>query len=124
MTSSLDQYPQRDGLYRIMEEGVAVYNRYQQKIVMLDKLGSEIWLRADGKTTLRSIAEDIAGWTNHSLDTLLLTVPMALVILNSEGVMYQLDNPITLPYHLSLPQEEQDVNQMRTSMAEAGWLNE
>ncbi len=124
MTSSLDQYPQRDGLYRIMSEGVAVYNRYQQRVVMLDSLGSEIWLRADGKTTLRTIAQDIAGWTKQSVDTLLLTVPMALVILNSEGVMYQLDNPITLPYHLSLPQEEQDINQMRNSMTEAGWLNE
>jgi hypothetical protein len=124
MTSSIDQYPQRDGLYRVLPEGVAVHNRYQNRVVLLDGLSSELWLRADGKTSLRTIAKDIAGRSGQRVELLILTTPMLLTVLSSEGLMYQLDQPTTLPYHLALPQEEQDPNQMRDSMAAAGWLND
>ena len=124
MTSSLNQYPQRDGLYRVLPDGVAVHNRYQDRVVMLDAISSEMWLRANGKTTLRDIARDIAGRSGQRVEMLLITAPMLLTILSSEGVMYQLDQPAPLPYHLALPQEEQDLNQMRESMLEAGWLDE
>jgi hypothetical protein len=124
MTSSLHEYPQRDGLYRIMPDGVAVYNRYQDRVILLDALSSELWLRADGNTTLEAIAQDIAGWTRQPLKMLMVAVPMVLTILSSEGLMYQLDHPTSLPYHLSLPQEEQDIERMRESMVEAGWIDE
>jgi hypothetical protein len=124
MTSSLDQYPQRDGLYRILTDGVAVYNRYQDRVMVLDGLSSELWLRADGKTTLRTIAKDIAGWTKQPVETLTVTVPMMLTILSSEGLMYQVGKPTPPPYHLSLPQEEQDMERMRESMLESGWIDE
>ncbi len=124
MTNSLDQYPQRDGLYRILSEGVAVHNRYQDKILILDSWSSEMWLRADGKTTLRVIARDIAGISGEREDMLLLTIPMLLTILATEGVMFQLDQPTLLPYHLTLPQEDQDIGRMRESMEAAGWLDE
>jgi len=124
MASSLDQYPQRDGLYRILPDGVAVHNRYQDRVVMLDALSSEIWLRADGKTSLRDIAHDIAGMSSLSIESVQRTVSMLVVILNSEGILYQLDKPVTLPYHLTMPQEDQDIDQMRESMVAAGWLDE
>lgn len=124
MTSSLDQYPQRDGLYRIMAEGIAVHNRYQDRVVMLDAVSCELWLRADGKTILRHIAQDIAWQSRQRIETLLITIPMLLTILSSEGLMYQVDQPRDLPYHLALPQEEQDIDQMRESMAASGWLDE
>ena len=76
------------------------------------------------KTSLRAIARDIAGRSGQRIDLLLLTTPMLLTVLSSEGVMYQLDEPTTLPYHLTLPQEEQDLDQMRESMEAAGWLDE
>jgi hypothetical protein len=124
MTSSLEQYPQRDGLYRIMADGIAVHNRYQDRVVMLDAVSCELWLRADGKTVLRDIAQDIAGQSRQRIETLLITIPMLLTILSSEGLMYQVDQPRALPYHLALPQEEQDIDQMRESMVAAGWLDE
>lgn len=124
MTSSLDQYPQRDGLYRVLSDGIAVHNRYQDQIVFLDALSSEIWLRADGKTTLRDIARDISGWTRQPVEVLCKTAAMLLTILNSEGVMYQQDKPAELPYHLASPQEDQDVGQMYASMVAAGWLDD
>jgi hypothetical protein len=122
--SSLDQYPQRDGLYRILPEGIAVHNRYQDRIIMLDALSSELWLRADGKTQLREIGLDIAGMSGVPSEAIMRTLSMLAVILNSEGILYSLDNPATLPYHLTLPQEEQDIEQMWESMAAAGWLDE
>ncbi len=124
MTTSLDQYPQRDGLYRVLADGVAVHNRYQDRVVMLDAINSELWLRANGKTTLRDIARDIAGRSGQRVEMLLITAPMLLTVLSSEGLMFQLDQPAPLPYHLALPQEDQDFNQMRESMLEAGWLDE
>ncbi len=124
MTTSLDQYPQRDGLYRILPEGVAVHNRYQDQIVVLDALSSEIWLRADGKTSLREIAADLAGWFKKPSAVMNRLVAMLVVILNSEGVLYQQDQPSELPYHLAFPQEDQDINQMYESLSAAGWLDE
>lgn len=121
--TTLDQYPQRDGLYRVLPEGVAVHNRYQDRIIMLDSLGSEIWLRADGTTTLREIACDIAGLWGGSVETICRACAMLIVILNSEGVLYSKNEPDNLPYHLTLPQEEQDTEQMVASMAAAGWLD-
>lgn len=124
MASSLNQYPQRDGLYRVLPEGVAVYNRYQERIVMLDAMTSEIWLRTDGQTTLREIAHDIAGMNGQPLSVMLRAVGALTVVMNTEGILFMQDNPAHLPYHLSLPQEEQDSDLMRQSMAKSGWLDE
>jgi hypothetical protein len=124
MPSSLDQYPQRDALYRILPSGVAAHNRYQDRIVMLDGLSSELWLRADGNTPLREIAHDIAGMTGETLSVVARAAAMLAVILNSEGLMYLKDNAAPLPYHLASPQEDQDPERMRESMAAAGWLDD
>ena len=91
---------------------------------MLDSLNSEIWLRADGKTTLRDIACDIAGVSGLPADTLCRTASVLIVILNSEGVMFASNEPGSLPYHLQHPQEDQDLEQMHASMEAAGWLDE
>lgn len=124
MSATLDQYPQRDGLYTVTPEGVIAYNRYENRVIKLDPLGSEIWLRADGRTALREIVYDIAGISNMPIESLLPAASMLVVLLNSEGVLFQKNHPSDLPYHLTLPQEDQDVDQMRESMAAAGWLDE
>lgn len=122
MTPTLDQFPQRDGLYQVLPQGVAVHNRYQNRIIMLDALGSEIWLRADGVTTLRDIAYDIAGMNGTPAEAVLRTAAILVVILNSEGILYPSHQPTTPPYHLTLPQEDQETDQMRQSLVAAGWL--
>ncbi len=122
--ATLDQYPQRDGLYRVLPEGVAVQNRYQDRIVMLDPLSSEIWLRADGQTTLRDIACDIAGISGTPANTMCRIAAILIVMLNSEGVLYSKNEADTLPYHLQLPQEDQDLEKMHSSMIASGWLDE
>jgi hypothetical protein len=119
---SLDQYPQRDALYRVLPEGVAALNRYQNRVIVLDTLSSEIWLRADGKTSLRDIARDIAGVSGLPANAMMRTAAILVVILNSEGVMFQINTPAHLPYHLSMPQEDQDADQMRESLVAAGWI--
>lgn len=123
MASSLDQFPQRDGMYSVLPDGVAVYNRYQKRIMMLDGLTSEFWLRADGTTSLRNIALDMAGYTGQSAEHLLRTLPAVLVVLSSEGLMYQQNNPTPPPYHLALPKEDQDEEQTRQSMNASGWTD-
>jgi len=124
MTSSLEQYPQRDGLYRILPGGITVHNRYQDRVVMLDALSSELWLRANGSTTLRDIARDIAGMNREPVTVIARALAMLAVILNSEGLMYLKDTAAPLPYHLASPQEDQDPQRMRDSMAAAGWLDD
>ncbi|MBZ0291545.1 MAG: hypothetical protein K8L99_03165 [Anaerolineae bacterium] len=124
MAPTLDQYPQRDALFTVTAEGVIAHNRYEDRVIRLDALSSEIWLRADGKTSLRDIVYDIAGVANILPKTLLSTAAMLVVLLNSEGVLYQKNHPDALPYHLSLPQEDQDIEQMFESLAAAGWLDE
>ncbi len=124
MTATLDQFPQRDGLYQILPEGVAVQNRYQNQVIMLDSLSSEIWLRADGKTSLREIACDMAGISGLPMNAMLRTISILAVILNSEGVLFPCKQAASLPYHLTLPQEDQDTDQMRESLVAAGWLDQ
>lgn len=121
--ATLDQYPQRDGLYRVLPKGVAVQNRYRSQVIVLEALGSEIWLRADGTTSLRAIAHDIAGLSGTPVDTVCRAAAILVVILNSEGIMFSKNEPDILPYHLKFPQEEQDADQMVASMAAAGWLD-
>ena len=121
--TTLDQYPQRDGLYRVLPEGVAVHNRYQDQVIVLEALGSEIWLRADGSTSLRNIARDIAGLSGVPVETVYRAAAILVVILNSEGILFSKNEPDALPYHLQFPQEEQDVDRMVASMAAAGWLD-
>lgn len=123
MASTLNQYPRRDSLYSVTPEGIAALNRHQNRVVMLDTLGSEVWLRADGLTTLREIARDIAGISGMPVNVLLRTVPILAVVLNSEGLLYLAEQPASLPYHLAAPQEDQDQERMVESMIEAGWIN-
>ena len=122
--TTLDQFPQRDGLYRVLPEGVAVHNRYEDRVIMLDSLSSEIWLRADGTTPLRDIASDIAGYSGITVDSMSRTAAVLAVILNSEGVLFLKNSPENLPYHLQFPQEEQDLDRMYASMYAAGWLDD
>lgn len=124
MASTLNQYPQRDALYTVRPEGVAAIDRYQSRIVSLDALSSEVWLRADGQTCLRDIACDIAGISGLPVPSMLRTVSILAVLLNSEGVLYLADQPTRLPYHLAQPQEDLNHERMIESMIESGWIDQ
>jgi hypothetical protein len=117
----LDRYPQRDGLFEILTDAVAVYDRYQNRIVRLDPLASEIWLRIDGLSQVRLIASDIAGHSGRSYEDILRSTLAITGILLGEGLIYLSLQPEPLPYHLALPREEQDPIQMQASMRAAGW---
>ncbi len=122
LSSMLENYPCRDGLYNILPDTVAVYDRYQRRVMTLDPLGSEIWLRIDGKTTLREIATDIAGRSGRALpETLLAAIAMA-GIMSGEGLIYLTTAPQTHPYHLTVPRADQDPAQTEVSMRDSGWV--
>lgn len=121
-SSMLDRYPRRDGLYKVLPDAVAVFDRYQKRIVRLDALGSEIWLRIDGITRLREIASDIAGQRGEALNEILRDATAMTGILIGEGLVHLSLEPEPLPYHLSLPREEQDPDQTEESMRASGWV--
>ncbi len=121
MSSMLDRYPRRDGMYAILPDAVAVYDRYQNRVVTLDSLGSEIWLRIDGLTLLRDIAADIAGRTGRPLTALLRESVAMTGIMIGEGLVYLAVEADLQPYHLALPREDHDPAQAEESMRESGW---
>lgn len=123
MSATLNQYPRRDALYTIQADGVTAQNRYDDRFILLDPLASELWLRADGLTTLGAIARDIAGVSGVSVRAMEQTIAILAVILNSEGILYPRLEPAPLPYHLSMPREDQDAERMHQSMAATGWLD-
>jgi hypothetical protein len=123
-SSMLDRYPRRDGLYKILPDAVAVFDRYQKRIVRLDALGSEIWLRIDGLTQLRAIASDIAGQRGEALNDVLRDATAMTGILIGEGLVHLSLEPEPLPYHLALPREEQDPEQTAESMRASGWMQD
>jgi hypothetical protein len=120
----LDRYPRRDGLYRILPDAVAVNDRYQKRVVRLDPLASEIWLRMDGLTMLRDIAIDIAGQRGSSLTPIQHEVIAITGILIGEGLAHLSLQAEYLPYHLALPQEDQDPVQTAESMLACGWITD
>jgi hypothetical protein len=122
--SSLDHYPRRDGLYRIMPHAIAVHNRYEDRVILLDALSSEVWLRADGRTSLRDIARDIASGRGIPPHALYTSLSILAVLLNCEGILFSLKHPESLPYHLQYAQEDQDRHRMHASLVAAGWLEE
>jgi hypothetical protein len=122
--SMLDRYPRRDGLYKILPDAVAVYDRYQNRLVRLDALGSEIWLRIDGMTRLREIASDIAGRRGQALNEVLRNATAMTGIMIGEGLVHLSLEPEPLPYHLAFPREEQDPVQTAESLRAAGWLSD
>ena len=117
----LDRYLRRDGMYHVLPDAVAVQDRYQNRVVRLDALGSEIWLRIDGMTRLREIAQDIAGQTGQPLEDVLRQATAMTGILIGEGLVHLSLTPEPLPYHLALPREDQDPAQTTESMRAAGW---
>ena len=121
-SSMLERYLRRDGLYKVLPDAVAVFDRYQKRIVRLDALGSEIWLRIDGITRLREIASDIAGQRGESLNEILRDATAMTGILIGEGLVHLSLEPEPLPYHLALPREEQDPEQTEESMRASGWV--
>ncbi len=123
MSSMLDRYLRRDGLYNILPQAVAVYDRYQHRVVTLDALGSEIWLRIDGLTTLRDIATDIAGRTGRPLPELLRLSTAMAGILIGEGLIHLSLEAQAQPYHLAVPREDQDPAQTQASMRASGWID-
>jgi hypothetical protein len=122
MSSMLDRYPQRDGMYNVLPDSVAVHDRYRNRMVRLDPFASEIWLRIDGITPLRDIASDIAGRSGQPLEPLLRNAAAMTGILIGEGLAFLSLEPEPLPYHLAVPQEDQDPVQAEASMRAAGWF--
>ena len=117
----LDRYPRRDGIYHVLPDAVAVHDRYQNRVVRLDPLGSEIWLRMDGLTPLRAIALDIAGHGGQPVNDTLRNVMAMTGILIGEGLAHLGLEPEPLPYHLAVPREDQDPMRAAESMRSSGW---
>jgi hypothetical protein len=120
-SSMLDRYPRRDGVYHLFPDAVAVHDRYQGRMVKLDPLGSEIWLRIDGITLLGDIALDIAGQNGQPVNEVLRNVTAMTGILIGEGLVHLTLEPELQPYHLTTPYEDQDPAQAEESMRAAGW---
>ncbi len=123
-SSMLDRYPRRDAAYRVIEGEVTVFDRYRRRMVTLDDLGRRIWLRINGMTTVREIAADIARETGRPLEEVeTYTIAMTGIMLG-EGLLFLSDKAEPLPYHVSIPSDEQDPEKARESMLAAGWIEE
>ena len=120
-SSMLDRYPRRAGTFNVLPDAVAVHDRYQNRVVRLDPLGSEIWLRMDGLTPLREIALDIAGHGGQPVNDILRNVMAMTGILIGEGLAHLSLGPEPLPYHLAVPREDQDPMRAAESMRSSGW---
>jgi hypothetical protein len=118
----LNKYPRRDAAYMATASGVTVVDRYQPRVVDLDSLSAHIWLGIDGMRTLEEIASRIADRFNLSLEGTKAQVEQKCQQLVEEGFVVISDEPSPLPYHLSMPRDQQDREEMTRSMREAGWI--
>ena len=87
---------------RTPHAAVAVHDRYQHRVVQLDALGSEIWLRIDGLTLLRDIALDIAGQSGQPVEAVLRKATAMTGIMIGEGLVHLGLEPEPQPYHLQI----------------------
>lgn len=118
----LKKYPRRDVAYIATANGVTVIDRRQPRVVDLDSLGAYIWLGIDGMITLGDIANRIAERYNQPLESTRALVEGKCRELVEAGFVILADKPGPLPYHVSMPRDQQDRNIMTRSMQEAGWI--
>jgi hypothetical protein len=118
----LNKYPRRDAAYIATASGVTVVDRRQPRVVDLDSLGAHIWLGIDGLRTLEEIANRIAERYNQPAERMRAMVEQKCRELVEESFVIIADEPAPLPYHVSIPRDQQDRDEMTCSMREAGWL--
>jgi hypothetical protein len=118
----LDKYPRRDAAYIATASGVTVVDRHQPRVVDLDSLSAYIWLGIDGMRTLQQIADRIAYRFNLSEKGTQEKVVQKCQELVEERFVILADEPSPLPYHVSMPRDQQDREEMMRSMREAGWV--
>jgi hypothetical protein len=118
----LDQYPRRDAAYLSTANGVTVVDRREARVIDLDSLAAQVWLGIDGLHTLREIADRIAERFNLPVERTRKTVAAKCNELVNAGFVVMANGPAPLPYHVALPRDQQDRDEMRRSMQEAGWI--
>jgi hypothetical protein len=118
----LERYPRRDGVYSVLPDAVLVHDRHQNRVIHLDPLCTAIWLRIDGLTTLNDIALDIAGQTNAAFEDVARSTAAMVGAMSAEGLLYLETAPAPLPYHLTVPLDEQDPMRAAESMRASGWV--
>ena len=122
MPSTRESYPQRDATFRVINGAVVVNDRYRPRIVALDELGCQIWLRIDGLTTVADIAADIVGQTGEPAAQVETRTIALTGVLLSEGLLYLASEPTPQPYHVAISQDHQDPIEAQISMRAAGWV--
>jgi hypothetical protein len=118
----LSKYPRRDVAYIATANGVSVVDRRQPRVVDLDSLGVQIWLRIDGKSTVQDVADRIAERYNQPVERIRPPVEKKCRELVEAGFVILSDEPAPLPYHVSMPRDQLDRTEMTRSMKEAGWI--
>jgi len=118
----LNKYPRRDVAYIATASGVTVVDRRQPRVIDLDSLGAHVWLGIDGMRTLQEIADRIAERYNQPVKSMRAMVEQKCRELVAEGFVVLADESAPLPYHVSMPRDQQDRNEMMRSMRKAGWI--
>ena len=118
----LNRYPRRDVAYIATASGVTVVDCRQPRVVDLDSLGAHIWLRIDGVSSLGDIANSIAERYNQSPEKTRTAVDQKCRELVEAGFVMMAAEPAPLPYHVSMPRDQLDRDEMARSMREAGWI--
>ena len=110
-----------------------VFSKLGDKVSLVDihnpeneALAFEPWLgvvvmRADGQHTIRELIDSIAGqYQGEPPHDLQHTLQSAIERLAETGVVKLHDKPVELPYYLSLPVENLNLEQAKQSMADDG----
>jgi hypothetical protein len=118
----LDKYPRRDVAYIATASGVTVVDRRQARVIDLDSLGAHIWINIDGLRTLREIADRAAERYNQPPERVRALIEKKCRELVAQGFVVMADEPAPLPYHVSMPRDQQNRDEMMRSMREAGWI--
>jgi len=118
----LNKYPRRDAAYFATASGVAVVDRRQPRLIDLDSVGTQIWLGINGLRSLQDIADVIAERYNQPPETTRARIEQKCRELVEAGFVIMADAPAPLPYHVSMPRDQQDRDTMTHSMREAGWI--
>ena len=111
-----------------------VFSKLGDKVSLVDihnpeneALAFEPWLgvvvmRADGQHTIRELIDSIAAqYPGEPPRDLQRTLESAIERLAETGVVKLHDEPVELPYYLSLPVERMDLEQAKQSMVDDGY---
>jgi len=113
----------RDAAYDLIGGRVVVTDRHRPRVVTLDPWLEVIFAAADGQRTVDQFVTELeAGYADGAPDGLAAQTARFVQSLENDGLIKMIDESMKLPYYLSNPKSELDMDRATELMKKDGFI--